>query len=33
MIFLQLAGLVVLAVVFGVGAWHVFKHITTRGKK
>jgi hypothetical protein len=33
MIFLELAGLAVLAVVFGVGAWHVWKHITKKETK
>jgi len=34
MIFLELAGLIVLAVVFGIGAWHTFKYLATKdGKK
>lgn len=32
MIFLELAGLVVLLVIFGVGAWHVFTYIGKKGE-
>lgn len=32
MIFLELAGLLVLGIVFVIGAWHVFKHLAKKGE-
>lgn len=32
MIFLEILGAVVLLILFGIGAWHAFKHITNKGE-
>ena len=32
MIFIELVGVLVLFAIFGVGAWHVFKHLTQKGE-